>query len=135
FSILPDRFAERLRSSYIYKKFFFSRKASRNDVMRTIEIIKKSNQLLFDHKITLYVFVWDIPIGIENAFSDKNDYFFFIDQLKRDNVNILFLHDAIPDFNENENSYTFPNDGHPNSLGNKKIAEYLNMQINNSEKR
>ena len=52
--------------------------------MRTIEIIKKSNELLLKDGVIMYVFVWDNDIK-----SFQNDYYYFIDEMKKNNIKRL----------------------------------------------
>jgi hypothetical protein len=78
--------------------------------------------------INFYVFIWDNPSNISYGFKDKNGLNSFINRLKMDNVKVFFLHDAIPDYRDDD-SYSLPHDGHPNSLANKKIAEYIYFHI------
>ena len=130
FTNLPRRITGRLSRSYIYRRLFFERKPRHYDVMRTIEIIKKSNVLLLKQHVILYVFVWDNPRAIENAFQNQNDYYFFLDKMKKNNIKTFFLHDLITNYNEKDNTYSLPHDGHPNALANKKIANYIYLQLN-----
>ena len=115
---------DKLKKSYIYKRLLYERKTSHYDFMRTIEIIKKSNELLLKDGVIMYVFVWDNDIK-----SFQNDYYYCIDEMKKNNIKTFFLHDAILDYGEKENTYTFHKDGHPNGLANEKIAKYLYFQL------
>src|ERR1035437_435352 len=128
FTKLPRIIVNQLSRSYIYKRLFCERKPSHYDFMRTIEIIKKSNELLLKDSVNLYVFVWDNPGSIVKSF--QNDYYYFIDEMKKDNIKTFFLHDAIWDFDEKMNSYSLDNDDpHPNGFANEKIAKYLYSKL------
>jgi hypothetical protein len=128
FTKLPRIIVDHLARSHIYKRLFCERKPSHYDWMRTIEIIKKSNELLLKDSVILYVFVWDNPRSIVK--SIQNDYYYFIDEMKKNNIKTFFLHDAIWDYDEKINTYSIHKDDlHPNGLANEKIAKYLYLQL------
>jgi hypothetical protein len=128
FSKLPRIIVNHLSHSYIYKRLFCERKPTHLDWMRTVEIIKKSNELLLKDNVHLYVFVWDNPRSIVK--SIQSDYNYFIDEMKRNEIKIFFLNDAIWDYDEKINTYSIHKDDlHPNAMANKKIAEYLYLQL------
>ena len=132
FSKLSEKTLNKFLRSYIYKRLFFERKPSHYDFIRAIEIIKKSNELLLKDSVTLYVLVWDNVLS--NAKSLQNDYSYFIDEMKKNNIKTLFLHDAIGDFVEKRLMYSIHTDDlHPNALANEKIAKYLYLQINDDQ--
>jgi len=118
-----------LSQSYTYRRLFAKKlKPSHYDFIRVVEIIKKSKELLFQDGVILYVFIWDYK-GYEKAFINTSDYDYFLDEMEKNNIITLFLHDAIPDYDEKKQTYIIPNDGHPNCLANEKIAKYLYSQI------
>jgi hypothetical protein len=128
FRKFPKRISGRLRSSYIYNKLFFEKRPDRYDILRCVEIIKKAKELLNELNIRFYIFIWDNPSGLKNVFKDLEDFDLFVNKLKESKIRLFFLHDVIPDFDEND-SYFLPHDGHPSDLANEKIAEYLSEQI------
>ena len=131
FRNLPIGIDKILNKSYIYKLLLFEKKASHYDIMRAIEIMKKANELLIKQNVVLYVFVWDNPSAIENAFQKHNDYYYFLDEMKKNNIKTFFLHDAICDYAEKKNTYKLHHlEGHPNGLANEKIANYIYSQLN-----
>ena len=128
FNKLPRIIVSKLTLSHIYKRLFCERKPSHYDLMRTIEIIKKSNELLLNDSVILYVFVWDNKESIVKSF--QNDYNYFLNEMRRNNIKTFFLHDAIGDYDEKIDTYTLSNDDpHPNGLANEKIAKYLYLQL------
>ena len=120
-----------LSLSYIYNKFVYKQKAAHYDFIRTVEIIKKSNELLKKNGVILYVFIWNY-CGFDDMFKNKNDYLYFLDEMKKNHIKTFFLLDAIPDHDSDFAKYSIPVDGHPNGLVNEKIAQYLYMQIHDS---
>jgi hypothetical protein len=125
FTRLPRFVKNNIMKSHIYKKLVLNRKPSHNDLIRTIEIIKESKELLLKDDVILYVFVWDNPKKALN-----NDYF-FLEEMKKNNIKTFSLHDAIGDYDEKINTYIIHNDDkHPNGSANEKIASYLYLQLN-----
>ena len=116
-----------LDQSYTYLRMFPLKKPNHKDFIRTIEIIRKSKELLNSMGIKFYVFIWETDCS--NQFKEKNDYIFFQDELKKSNIPMLFVKDAIPDYDNNFDNYTIPIDKHPNDLCNMKIGQYLYQQI------
>ena len=115
-----------ISKSHIFKRLYFERKSSHYDLARTVEIIKRSNELLLSQNVILYVFFWDYPRLTEN------DY--FLNEMKKNNINILFLHDAIPDFGKHRSTFTLnENDVHPNGLANEEIAKYLHLKLSENK--
>lgn len=134
FRYLPFEIGKRLIRSYIYKRLFFNKKASRYDFMRTIEIIKKANELLLRQNVVFYVFLWDNPSAIEDIFQNLNIYYYFLDEMKKNNIKTFYLHNAISDYTEKKNNYILHHhEQHPNALANAKIANYIYLQLNNSK--
>jgi len=131
FRKLPERISDRLNRSYIYRRLFYDKKANRDDVLRTLEIIKKSRELFEQMSIKFFVFVWEDSFNIQISFQDENDFGFLINEMKKNNLKILFLKDAIKDYYENEEAYTILHDGHPNLLANKEIARYISSYLKN----
>ncbi len=117
-----------LSQSYTYHRLFPGVKPSTGDWKLTSEIIKKAHELLSQQGVAMYVFIWDYP-GFENEFKKKADYDHFIDELKRNQIPLFFLHDAIPDYGENTDNYIIKDDRHPNHQANEKIAAYLYTHI------
>ena len=130
FTSLPRWIERPLAQSYIYKRLVFERKPTHHDLIRSIEIIKKSNELLQKKGICLYVFVWDRHDWIKDYFQSENDYYLFMSELKKNNIKTFFLSKTIPDFKEKINDYVLSElDGHPNALANEEIAKYLYTQL------
>lgn len=128
FTKLPGIIVNQLSYSYIYRRLFCEREPSHYDCMRTIEIIKKSNDILRKDSVIFCVFVWDNLKSLKEYF--QNDYCYFLDEMKRNNIKTFFLHDAIGDYNEKMINYSLhKDDAHPNELANEKIAKYLYLQL------
>ncbi len=125
FSILPGKLGFVVSVSHIYKRLFTTVKPGRNDFVRTVEIIKKSRNLLGDLGVPLVVFIWDY-----NASLMKEDYDFLVKELINNNIPLFYLHDVLPDYLSNQAKYVLSlDDCHPNALANEKIGLYLAKQI------
>ncbi len=132
YTIWPEKIEDKLLKSFIYNRFFLERKLSHRDLVRTTEIIKKSNTLLMKEGITLYLFMWDDPNECEYVFQNQDESDYFFNQMKRSNIKIFFLHNVISGFDQRINEYTLHKEGHPNEAANKIIAQYLYSQINDT---
>ena len=122
---VSGRLTNKFLLSHIYKRWMMSRKSSHQEVLQTIGIIKKSAALLKNNGVDFYLFFWDNDLRI---LGDEQQ--FFIDELKKSKIELFFLHDAIPDYNQQLSLYTLsPDDGHPNAVANEKIAQYLVNQL------
>jgi hypothetical protein len=125
FNKLPKKIFSILIRSYTFRKLFIEKKASHKDLLLTIEIIKKSNELLLKDGVILYVF-------IRNTLDKDGDDDYFLRDMRKNNIKTFLLTDAIPNYYENEEEYVInPLDMHPNGSANEKIAEYLYLHINN----
>jgi len=111
-----------ISQSYIFNRLFFDKKPSHYDLNRALAIIKKSNELLLQYNVILYVFIWDYyPIR-------EMDY--FLEELKKNNIKTFFVTNAITDIRQKRKLYALhDHDSHPNALANEKIARYLHLQI------
>jgi hypothetical protein len=115
--------------SYLYIKFINGKKATYNDLLTTIAILKKSKFLLQKRKIDLRILIWDDPNSISGIFHNTQDYQNFINELVKANFTLYFVSNAIPDYQINHEKYVILNDGHPNSVANETIAKYLYLQL------
>ncbi len=115
----------KLLLSHTFKRWMMRRKASHQEVLITLGIIVKSAALLKSNGVDFYLFFWDNDLRV---LGDEEQ--FFIDELRKAQIDLFFLHDAIPDYNQQLSLYTLsPDDAHPNAVANEKIAHYLVNQL------
>jgi hypothetical protein len=125
---IPHVLNEKIRLSHIYKKFFTNKLPSKHDLIRTIEIIKKSKEILAKKNIKMYVFIWnDDKSWLYSYFS--LDY--FTNEMLKSDIKTFLLTNSVADYSKNKKNYILSDDDkHPNALVNKKIANYLYLQLN-----
>jgi len=120
---LPKRLYEILVQSYAYKRLFIERTPKQKDYIRTIEIIKKSKKLLAEGGI-------EFVLLFRSQFYEKPNQEYFLSEMIKSNVPVLFLTDTIPDYYDNLYKYTFHKyDKHPVALANEITGKYLYNQL------
>jgi hypothetical protein len=121
------------QSSYTYSVNFAleSRKATHNDVLRTVEIIKKANGILQRKGIKFYIIAWNYRKEVERI--DEKELNYFYSALKDAQIPVLFVSAVVsPDeYARHKNKYSISNDGHPTPFFYKTVAEYIGNQIKN----
>ena len=118
-SRLPDGIHYILSQSYTFKKFAFQRTPNKKDLIRAIEIIKKSNHLLSLMDV-------DFIILVRGKFQSEEDKKLFLSEMRKASISVTFIPEAIPDFYDNKLNYSIHKfDNHPNGLANSIIAKYL----------
>lgn len=113
--------------SYTYKNNFSieAQKASHYDVLRTLEIINRTNNILQQQGIEFIIIVWDQRKEVERIDKEELDYFY--NTLKHLKITVFFVSNIVnPEKYENEmDVYSIKNDGHPTPLFYQTVAKYV----------
>lgn len=119
-------------SSYTFKDNFSveSKKATHDDVVRTLEIIRKTNMILQNEGIRFNIIVWNHRKEIERVDKEELNYLYY--SMKQLNIPVYFVSDTVdPDRYESKKElYSIKNDGHPSPFFHKTVADYVYYGMN-----
>ncbi len=131
--ILNSEYLTRVwQNSFTYRNNFSpsKRKATHDDAIRAVEIVKRSNEIFKSGGITFSIIVWNE--GKKGAGVDDEELRFFYHSIRGQGIPIFFVSDIVPpDVYKNDISlYSIPNDGHPTSYFYQIVAQSIYNQMN-----
>jgi len=112
-------------NTYLANFALESKKASQDDVRRTIEIIRKTRAILQNHGIPFRVVAWNQRKDPGRIEQKDLDYFYTI--LKQSGIPVLFVTDTVSRerFEKERDLYSIRNEVHPTPYFYKTVACYI----------
>jgi hypothetical protein len=131
--ILNSEYLTRVwQNSFTYRNNFSpsKRKATHDDAIRAVEIVKRSNEIFKSKGVTFSIIVWNE--GRKGAGVEDEELHFFYHSIRSLGISIFFVSDIVSsDVYKNDISlYSIPNDGHPTSYFYQIVAQSIYNQMN-----
>jgi hypothetical protein len=131
--IFTSKYLTRIwQNSFTYQNNFSitKRRATHEDAIRAVEVVKQTNEILKCRGISFKILVWDE--GKKSTVVEDDELRFFYNSIHRLGIPVFFVSDIVPsDVYESDKSlYSIPNDGHPTSYFYQTVATSIYNQIN-----